>query len=377
MGLRRTSAMPMTPATRRFAKRVGRRTSSPWPSRSPGRDHDPPDQVVPSFMSTPTNRKPGAPSETPQEPFKRAVASCMRAMSRTPTLEVTYAADRPNVTGHGESAKARLPEPPRKLSPREAAIVRGHADSMALKLACHDATVHRRLAPDAQAARAVFDAVEQVRVESIGARRMDGVASNLSAMLEDRYHRGNYAEITDRADAPLEDAVALIARERLTGRAPPPAAQKIVDLWRPWIETKAGSDLDQLGGAIEDQRSFGRAVQKLPTTSRNPTPKTRTARGRKARAARPWRWTPRMRPPTTWRTARWTAPTRRSANPPKNPTMANPTRPPRLAARPPAGPTSVAPTTRRSIPVSTRSWPPRTFASPRNWSGSARISTSS
>ncbi|MGI3901785.1 MAG: cobaltochelatase subunit CobT [Janthinobacterium lividum] len=214
-------------------------------------------------MSPLSNRKPGGPTEAPQEPFKRAVASCMRAMARTPELEVAFAPDKPSVIGHGDTAKARLPEPARKLTPREAAIVRGHADSMALKLACHDAGTHRRLLPEAQAARAVFDAVEQVRVESIGARRMDGVGINLAAMLEDRYHRGNYAEITDRADAPIEDAVALMVRERLTGRAPPPDAQTIVDLWRPWIEERAGADLDKLDTLLEDQRAFGRSIHKL------------------------------------------------------------------------------------------------------------------
>ena len=214
-------------------------------------------------MTPPTNRKPGPAAEPPQEPFKRAVAACMRALSRTPDLEVVYASDKPMVSGHGEGAKARLPEPPRRLSPRDAAIVRGHADSLALRLACHDSATHRRLLPEAQAARAVFESVEQVRVESIGARRMDGVASNLSAMLEDRYHRGNFAEITDRADAPLEDAVALMVRERLTGQAPPPAAQKIVDLWRPWIEDRAGADLDKLDATLEDQRAFGRSVHRL------------------------------------------------------------------------------------------------------------------
>ncbi len=214
-------------------------------------------------MSALTNRKPGSPTEAPQEPFKRAVASCMRAMACTPELEVSFAPDKPSVVGHGDSAKARLPEPARKLSPREAAIVRGHADSMALKLACHDAATHRRLLPEAQAARALFEAVEQVRVESIGARRMDGVGINLAAMLEDRYHRGNYADITDRADAPIEDAVALMVRERLTGRAPPAAAQAIVDLWRPWIEERAGTDLDRLDHILEDQRAFGRSIHKL------------------------------------------------------------------------------------------------------------------
>ena len=59
---------------------------------------------------------------------------------------------------------------------------------------------------------------------------MAGVASNITAMLEDRYHRGGkYETITDRADAPMEDAVALMVRERLTGQKPPEAAAKIVD----------------------------------------------------------------------------------------------------------------------------------------------------
>src|SRR5213082_2468621 len=159
--------------------------------------------------------------------------------------------------------KARLPEPPRKLSAQDAAIVRGHADSIALKLACHDPATHRRQMPGGQQARAVFEAVEQARVEAIGARRMEGVAQNLSAMLDDRFHRGKFEDVTDRADAPIEEAVALMVRERLTGQAPPPAARKIVDLWRPLIEDRAGRDLDRLERLIENQARFGDAIHDL------------------------------------------------------------------------------------------------------------------
>jgi cobaltochelatase CobT len=210
-----------------------------------------------------SNRKPPSPKEAPQEPFKRAVAGCMRALSRTPELEVTFAPEKPALIGSGATAKARLPEPPRKLSPRDTAIVRGHADAMALRLACHDNEVHRRLVPQGSAARSVFDAVEQARVEAIGARRMEGVASNLSAMLDDRYHRSNLGDVTDRSDAPIDEAVAMIVRERLTGSAPPKDARKVVDLWRSWIEERAGGDLDQLSRSIENQRDFGRLVHKL------------------------------------------------------------------------------------------------------------------
>src|SRR6187399_1422506 len=207
-----------------------------------------------------SNTKPKAPAkESPTEPFKRAVAGCMRALARKPDLEITYAAERPGIAG----GKARLPEPPRKLSAQDAAIVRGHADAAALKLACHDPAVHRRLVPGGQQARAVFEAVEQARVEAIGARRMLGVKSNLSAMLDDKFHRGKFDEVTDRADAPIEDAVAMMVRERLTGEAPPPAARKLVDLWRPFIEDRAGRGLDRLERVLEDQRKFGDAVHDL------------------------------------------------------------------------------------------------------------------
>jgi cobaltochelatase CobT len=207
-----------------------------------------------------SNRKPGEKKEAPAEPLKRSIAGCMRAVAQRQDLEVTFASDRPALMGD----KARLPEPPRRLSLQDVAILRGNADSMALRLACHDAAIHRRLAPEGQAARAVYDAVEQARIESIGSRRMAGVAANLTAMLEDRYHRGGkYEDITDRADAPLEDAVALMVRERLTGLRPPPAAAKIVDLWRDFIEERAGRDLDGLLRNIEHQRDFARSVREL------------------------------------------------------------------------------------------------------------------
>src|SRR4249919_1687625 len=206
-----------------------------------------------NIKSKPTSK------ESPTEPFKRAVTGCIRALARKPDLEVAFAAERPGLLG----GKVRLPEPPRKLGKAEAAVVRGHADSIALRLACHDPAMHRRLQPAGQQARAVFEAVEQARVEAIGARRMDGVAQNLTAMLDERFHRGKFDEITNRSDSPIEDALALMVRERLTGMSPPSAAKRLVDLWRPLIEDRAGSDLDRLESLVEDQRQFSDVVHDL------------------------------------------------------------------------------------------------------------------
>jgi cobaltochelatase CobT len=208
----------------------------------------------------PTNRTaPKGPKEAPVEPFKRAVSACFKAVAGVAEFEVAFAAERPALGPD----RVRLPEPPRRLSAHDAAIVRGHADSLALRLACHDPATHRKMLPSGEVARAVFEAVEQARVEALGGSRMSGMKANLSAMLADRYHRGNFADITDRADAPLSDAIALMVRERLTGEAPPPDARKIVELWRDYIEDRAAGDLSRFAESMDDQKRFGEIARDL------------------------------------------------------------------------------------------------------------------
>lgn len=207
-----------------------------------------------------SNRQPGSAKESPTEPLKRAVTSCTKAIAGKAEIEVTFASDKPLATGD----HIRLPEPPRRLTAGDIAILRGHADAMALRIACHDASVHRRLAPEGEAARAIYDAVEQARVEAIGSNRMPGTGDNIAAMLEDRYHRGGrYEDIRERQDAPLEEALSLMVRERLTGRAAPRSGAKIVNLWRDFIEERAGGDLGRLIGSINDQRAFARNVRDI------------------------------------------------------------------------------------------------------------------
>ena len=66
-----------------------------------------------------------------------------------------------------------------------------------------------------------------------------------------------------RADAPLEDAVALMIRERLTGLPPPDSAKALVDVWRPSIEQRGAKLLKRLDSLAEDQESFGRLMRDL------------------------------------------------------------------------------------------------------------------
>ncbi|RWE45358.1 cobaltochelatase subunit CobT [Mesorhizobium sp.] len=191
--------------------------------------------------------------------FKRAVTVCMRAIAGDKEMEVGFAKDRPALAG----SRARLPELPKKASKADIAITRGLGDSMALKRACHDVRIHSKLAPEGKAARAIYDAVEQARVEAIGSRAMQGVADNIGSMLEDKYAKANLVDVKDKADAPIEEALALMVREKLTGRPVPKSGERLVELWRPWVEEKAKADLDGLSEKLEDQQAFARVVREM------------------------------------------------------------------------------------------------------------------
>src|ERR1700709_386546 len=144
------------------------------------------DSETKATMTTSNTKFRTGSKEAPTEPFKRAVTACLRAIAKKPELEVTFAAERPGPS----PGKARLPERARKMTRRDAAIVRGHADSIALKLACHDPKVHRKLMPGNPQARSVFEAVEQARVEALGSRRIAGGAKKPNPPARDYFHRG-------------------------------------------------------------------------------------------------------------------------------------------------------------------------------------------
>src|SRR5215468_2395533 len=196
---------------------------------------------------------------SPTEIFKRATASTLRAIAEQDDVQVGFGPEPPGLSGK----RVKLPNPARDLPAEEAAQLRGAADSVALRLRYHDDGVHSRRVPNSPLARAVFDAVEQARVEALGSRRMAGVASNLEAMLNEQYRRQGYERITERTESTMAEAVRLLTREALTRERPPPAARHVVDLWRPEIESKIGKDFAELGRAILDQDAYAQATCKL------------------------------------------------------------------------------------------------------------------
>ncbi|MBI1264537.1 MAG: cobaltochelatase subunit CobT [Alphaproteobacteria bacterium] len=197
--------------------------------------------------------------ETPAETFRRALGAATRALSGACELEVKFGGDKDALS----KGRVLLPNPPEGLSPAEAALLRGKADAMALRLALHDSARHQQSAPPGARARRIHDAAEQARVEALGAREMRGVAGNLDAALIERCKREGWNQTEDRQTAPLADAVSMLVRERITGRPAPADARGLMQVWREDVEAAAGPALDALAQTAGDQVRFAAALRQV------------------------------------------------------------------------------------------------------------------
>ncbi|MDP6475704.1 MAG: cobaltochelatase subunit CobT [Alphaproteobacteria bacterium] len=199
--------------------------------------------------------------ENPAERFQRAVGCAMRAIAGkgSEELAVSFDSDTPRLSGE----QAQLPFPARDLNALDVEMVRGSADSLALRLRYHDPRAHRRIQPRGKNARAIFEAVEQARIESLGARRFAGVAANLSSALEQRSRLKGYDHVSSPEEAPIADAIGALVRERLHDQPLPAAAKHLADLWRPWFEDKAGKHLFDLAKKVDDQEAFAKLVREM------------------------------------------------------------------------------------------------------------------
>jgi cobaltochelatase CobT len=191
--------------------------------------------------------------------FKRATAGALRAIAGSTEVQVAFQPGPSGLAGK----RARLPLPTRALPPAEMTRLRGIADSLALRLRHHDDTIHAARMPARREAKEVYDALEQARVEVVGARHMAGVAANLRAHLAEQCEADGYDRMTRKDQLPLTAALSLLARERMSGEPSPPAAQRVLDLWRDTLGAAAENALNEMARVQDNQAAYSRAARKL------------------------------------------------------------------------------------------------------------------
>ncbi len=195
------------------------------------------------------------------EPFKKALIHSTRALAQDPDLEIVFGSDGPKREGN----KLILPHPPRDLAPKQAQEIRGIADKIALRIAHHDEDVHRRARPRDDKSAEAFDALEEARLQAIGANALQGVRQNLNAANLGSLERSGLGRKETKEEVGLASMLGQITREILTGDAVPGLIQRIINFFRGDIEAKTGERLRALMPYIHDQKTFAQMARKVIT----------------------------------------------------------------------------------------------------------------
>lgn len=190
--------------------------------------------------------------EQAQALLKRVTSAALRAMAGRADVAISYGSGEVDLRGN----RVRLPGVAGRPATQDVSRLRGAADAAALLLRYHDAALHQRRMPASQPARAIFDALEQVRVQRLGSKRLTGVGINLEALLDHTCRSKGYAKVQGLDESLAADAISLLVRERLSGIKPPALAAPLVDPWRPMLQERGSIWLRRLAETVGDQAAY-------------------------------------------------------------------------------------------------------------------------
>lgn len=192
------------------------------------------------------------------EQFQEAVAATVRALSKRSDLDVHFTAteipDKPSLL---TDFQIRIPKPDKKLDEKNISLIRGAADTRALRLLYTNPETLTKNAPSDLMAQEVYKQIEQARVEALGSMKLAGIKQNLNSLLEEKCKRLRLDSISSAEDLSQADALYLMARVQLSDIQPPVQMQKLYDMLSPEIEAAIGKEgFSSLKPYLSDQSAF-------------------------------------------------------------------------------------------------------------------------
>ena len=187
--------------------------------------------------------------------------SAYRAVSGDLTGDVSFGGGQSSLTtgAHrlirkNKKMTARLPMPTDNKPIETQPHLRGAADGAALYRKYHSDAITSGI--NTSEGQDLFNVLEQVRVESLGARQMDGVGQNLVAALEEAARKKGYQ---DNPSIPMEDGLYALAFEALSGQKLGDISTHTANQVRLQIESKIGENgFNDMMSVLDDQSAFAK-----------------------------------------------------------------------------------------------------------------------
>ena len=194
-----------------------------------------------------------------RELFERSLESTSRALAGDAELQINFSAERTD----GDSKAMHLTLPIENPAEGQIATVRGMCDAFAMRICYHDPDLHLSLAPAGPLSLAIYNELEDLRIETCASRAMSGVAVNLSALFEYKFGlRGLNVLGTDTATSQA-NAFVLTARAALLGKPLPETAQRFIHRWQDELTRLGAGDIETLCAASANQAEYARQSLRL------------------------------------------------------------------------------------------------------------------
>ncbi len=197
--------------------------------------------------------------EKPQDRLKRQVGAGFRAMADAPMLQVTFANGEAGIN----DKEAKLPPPVFNPDDEKLSEFRGAADKVAIEYRYHNPRIHNRTRPDGEEAGAIFDALEDARVEAVGSEYLLGVKRDLTAELEKNYRRLGLERADQNSMETGVEVIKCMAREHFGQLPIPPSAQAVYALKHAQLAAKFQNMLTELSQYQHNQKLFAEKAHQL------------------------------------------------------------------------------------------------------------------
>ena len=200
------------------------------------------------------------------ERFKQALIGTIHTLSGYTATNINFCSSTVNnrqYQSKNNKENVYLPQPPEIQDAKTLQFIRGQADALALYLKYHDNDLPSPPDLTSEDAQNSFNALEQVRVEALGSKKMAGVAANLQAVMEHNSHIEGHARMDKAEQLSPAKALSLLVYETLTGKTVPKASRKILQLWRNQLTPQGEKALKAMKEALTDQDHYAQATKQL------------------------------------------------------------------------------------------------------------------
>ena len=198
------------------------------------------------------------------ETFKTATMAVVKALAEKPETTVVFtAAANQKSAVNPAGTEVRLPLPPQKMTREHVVRLRGAADAAAMRLKHHDVAVHARRMPVNKEAVEAYNAMEQARVEALGARQFTGVGQNLSGAFEQRLAAEGYHMAREYGHIERTEALKVLVHAACNAVSLGATGKHVQSIVQAALGSKLERNLTDLAAHIDDQKKSADILRRL------------------------------------------------------------------------------------------------------------------